>query len=116
MANNIRGVQPLAWGTLVTTGYITETINASDKTDETVISDEGGDAAIQITGYGLKTDVTLEVIPKTSSTPPVAGSVFAYGPATAIKIVVITIDRKKMNKDVEKWTIKGNFFPNITLS
>jgi len=119
MALNIRGIQPIAWGTITTTGFLTESINASDKTDEKIIDGDDGDQAIQITGFGLKTDVTLEVIPKSSvDAPPVCGDVFGYGPTgdDQILITIISIDRKKMNKDVEKWSIKGNFMPTITLT
>lgn len=118
MALNIRGVQPLAWGTIVTTGYLTESINDDQKTDEVLVIDEGGDPAIQITGFGIKNDVTLEVIPKAAvGDAPVAGDVFAYGAGDDIVyIVILNITKKKMNKDVEKWTIKGDFFPNIDLT
>lgn len=117
MALNIRGIQPLSWGTVSTTGFITESINESTKTDETLVVDEGGDPVIQITGFGVKTDVTLEVIPKaTGATLPVVGDVLTYGPDPGTSIVVITIDVKRVSKDVQKWSIKGDYFPTIDLS
>lgn len=118
MALNIRGIQPLAWGTVVTTGYLTESIGEDDKTDQTIINDEGGNPAIEITGYGIKADVTLEVIPKASvGTPPVPGQVFGYGASgSQTLITILAISKKQVNKDVVKWTIKGDYFPNITLT
>jgi hypothetical protein len=60
--------------------------------------------------------VSLEVIPKsTVTTPPVAGDIFAYG-VTPKYITILGISKKRNNKSVEKWTIKGNRFPNIDLS
>lgn len=116
MALHIRGIQPLSWGNVVTTGYLTESINNGAKTGEVLVTDEGGDEAIQITGFGVKNDVTLEVIPKASVTPPVVGDVFQYGGSSGTKIVILAIDKKTAGKEVEKWSIKGNFFPNITLT
>ncbi|HEX8310616.1 MAG TPA: hypothetical protein VF614_04805 [Chthoniobacteraceae bacterium] len=118
MALNTRGIQPLAWGTTVTTGYVTETQGEDDSTEELIIDDEAGDVATHITGFGLKTDVNLDVIPKsTITTPPVAGDIFSYGPTGSVKkCVIITISKKRVKKDVEKWSIKGVRHPNITLT
>jgi hypothetical protein len=58
--------------------------------------------------------VTLEVIPKsTITTPPAVSEVFTYG---SKKITITGIDKKRLKKDVEKWTIKGNRFPNVALT
>lgn len=116
MALNIRGIQPLSWGNVSTTGYLTESISDSKKTDESITVDDGGDPAIQVTGFGIRNDVTLEVIPKDATVAPEPGDVFTYGPSPGTLITVITIDKKTMSKDVEKWSIKGNYFPNIDLS
>ena len=114
MAANIRGIQPLAWGTQVITGYVNEGSTEDESTEELIIEDEAGDACTQITGFGMKADVTLDVIPKsTVTTPPAAGEIFTYG---SKKITILTISKKRIKKDVEKWSIKGNRFPNITLT
>lgn len=109
---NIRGIQPLAWGTEVISGYVNESQTESDSTEQMTIENEAGAVVTSITGFGRKTDVTLEVIPKQSATPPVPGDVLTYG---SKKIEVITIDRKRVKKDVEKWTIKGVRYPDVSI-
>ncbi len=109
----IRGIQPLSWGTTVIDGYVNESQGEDETTGEHLIDDEGGDVVCQITGFGLKADVTLEVIPKSSVTPPVASDIFNYGDKS---ITILGIMKKRIKKDVEKWTIKGNRFPGVSLS
>lgn len=117
MSLQIRGIQPLAWGTVVTTGYVTESTSEDESTQEAFITDEVADEVTQITGFGVKTDTTLEVIPKSGTVAPVVSDVFTYGTSPDTKsITIITISKKRVNKDVEKWSIKGNAFPNIDLT
>lgn len=112
MAAQVRGIQPLAFGTTTITGYVNDTTTTDSSTEELVIEDELGDIITQITGFGVKHDVTLEVIPKSSVNPPAPADVFTYG---SEKIVVINLSRKKAKKDVEKWTIKGMRYPAVSL-
>jgi hypothetical protein len=96
------------------TGYVNESTGEDETGGQLVIDDEGGDVITEITGFGLKTDVTLEVIPKsTVGTPPAVGDVFTYG---AKKITILGVSKKRIKKDVEKWTIKGDRFPGIALT
>jgi hypothetical protein len=114
MPQTIRGIQPLSWGTIVTTGYVTESTSETEKTEEATIVNESGDVVTQIVGFGKMTDVTLEVIPKNDvGTPPAPGDVFTYGTR---KIVILSIDKKTTSRDVEKWSIKGNRYPDISLT
>ena len=116
MAVTIRGIVPLNWGTDTCSGYVVETTSDDGTTGESLIENEVGDPITQITGFGIKNEVTLDVIPKSSiTTPPVAGDVLAYG-ATPKSMTILSIGKKRTNKGVEKWTIKGNYFPNISLS
>ncbi len=112
MSATIRGIQPLSFGTQTITGYVNDTTSEDQSTEELVIEDELGDIITQITGFGVKHDVTIEVIPKSSVSSPAAADVFTYG---ASKIVIITISKKRVKKDVEKWTIKGMRYPGINL-
>lgn len=109
----IRGIQPLSFGTVVTTGFVTESMGEDDSGGQVLIEDEGGDFCTEITGFGLKTDVTLEVIPKSTATKPAQGEIFTYG---AKKITVLGVNAKRVKKDVEKWTIKGDRLPNVSLA
>lgn len=110
----IRGIQPLAWGTQTISGYVNESSTEDETTGQFLIEDEVGDVCTEITGFGMKADVTLEVIPKdTVTSPPVASDIFTYG---SKKITILSISKKRVKKDVEKWTIKGNRFPNVALT
>lgn len=112
---NIRGVQPLSWGTEAITGFINESQTESESTDEMIIENEEGAVVTQITGFGRKSEVTLEIIPKQGATLPVPGDVLTYG-VSSKKITILTIQKKRIKKDVEKWTVTGNRYPDITLT
>lgn len=110
---NIRGIQPLAWGTETITGFVTQSSSRDASTEEFTIKDEQGHIITQITGFGEKTEYTFEVIPKAAATLPAPGDVLTVG---SEKMVVLTIGKKRTEGDVEKWSIKGVSYPNITLS
>lgn len=112
MAISIKGIQPLSFGSTVSAGYITESTTEDESTEEVLIEDEIGDIVTSITGIGIKFDVSIDVIPKAGTTPPSAGQTFTY---SGITMVILNISRKKIKKDVQKWTIKGNRFPLINL-
>lgn len=111
-AVNIRGIQPLAWGTETITGYVTNSSSRDVSTEEFVIKDEQGRIITQITGFGVKTEFTFEVIPKSAATIPVAGDIMTIG---SEKCVILTLGRKRTDNDVEKWSIKGVSYPDIDL-
>ena len=114
MAVNIRGVQPLAWGTEVVTGYITESSNRDASTEEFTIKDEEGHIVTQITGFGEKTEFSFEFIPKSSiTTPPVPGDIFTVGDE---KFVLLRTPKKRAQGDVEKWSFSGVSYPGISLA
>ena len=105
---------PLKWGTTNISGYVVESDDETESTEQKTIEDEGGHTVTDISKFGRKTERTIEVIPASSvTTPPAAGEVFTYG---AKKIRIISIQKKRVKKDVEKWTIKGNSFPGVTLT
>jgi hypothetical protein len=108
----IRGIQPLSFGATVTTGFVTESTTDDDSTDEILIEDEVGNIVTQITDVGVKGDITLEVMPKQGTSPPLVGDVLTYG---SQKVVIISISKKRVKKDAQKWTIKGTRYPLITL-
>ena len=108
-----RGLVPLSFGTTAITGYVVENISESASGETEVIYDEDGDAVIETSGFGLKTEVSLSVIPKSTATAPACGDIFTYGSA---KFVVSSVDIKKANKGVEKWELKGTKYPGISLS
>lgn len=95
------------------TGYVVESFSEDESTQELVIEDEIGDVITQIFGFGIKSEVTLEVIPKSATTRPAQGDLFSYGDK-AINVLGLSI--KRVKKDVEKWTIKGNRYPAVTPS
>jgi len=119
----IRGIQPLAWGNFTIDGYVNESTGEDTSTEEELIADEQAQTITQVTGFGMKTDVTLEVIPKAKNqagedvTAPNPSDIFTYGAAPNIKsITVISVSSKRTNKGVMKWTIKGNRFPDVPLT
>lgn len=103
---------PLSWGTVTLTGYVVESADEASSTGEHLIEDEIGDTVTQITKFGLKDEVTIEVIPATAIAPPVPGDVFTYD---GKKLTILTIAKKRVKKDVQKWTITGNRFPGVSL-
>lgn len=109
----IRGVQPLAWGTETIEGYVVEGTSRDASTEEFVVKDEQGRVITQITGFGKKTEYNLEVIPKSAVTPPVASDIMSVG---SEYFVIITINKKRTDGGVEKWAIKGVNYPDIDLS
>lgn len=112
MAATIRGIQPLSFGATVTTGFVTESTTDDDSTEEILIENEIGDIVTQITNIGVKGEITLEVMPKQGTSPPTVGDILTYG---SQKVVIITISKKRVKKDAEKWTIKGTRYPLISL-
>lgn len=109
---SIRGIQPLAWGTQTITGFVVNSTTRDVSTEEFEIKDEQGKIITHITGFGIKTEFTLEVIPKAATTPPTVAQVLQVG---AEKMVIINISKKNVNEDVEKWSIKGVQHPDIAL-
>jgi hypothetical protein len=118
MSAIVRGVVPLQFGVVVTTGFITENISDRHTGGKLNIEDENGDIATNITGFGLMREVTLEVIPKSAVTAgvPAVGDVFAWGPSGSLQYMIVDedVEVKQVKKNVEKWTIKGHIYPNIT--
>jgi hypothetical protein len=112
MSANIRGIQPLAWGTETLTGYVVGQTTRDVSSEEQIIKDEEGNIITHISNFGVKTEFTLELIPKTATAVPAIASVITVG---AEKFVLMTLSRKRMEGDVEKWTMKGVQHPNITL-
>jgi hypothetical protein len=78
-----------------------------------VIDDEGGDIITQISNFGNKSEVTISVIPKSATTRPAMSALFSYGDKV---LNVLGLSIKRMKKDVEKWTIKGNVYPGVAPS
>jgi hypothetical protein len=113
MAATIRGLQPLQWGTTAITGYVVENIGNDQSGGEFTIENEGGDTVTQITGFSVKNEVTVEVVPLTATVKPAAGDLFTYGTTT---ISIISVSEKEVKKDVVKWTIKGTFYPLVDLT
>jgi hypothetical protein len=113
MALNIRGVQPLAWGTQAITGYVTESSSLEPSTEEFILKDEEGHIITQITGFGEKTECTFSVIPKSGIvTPPVPGDVMTVG---TFGFVILRQPKKRTQGDVEKWDFVGVNYPGIDL-
>jgi hypothetical protein len=114
MAVQIRGVQPLAWGTETITGTIVESTTRDVSTEEFVIEDEEGHIVGHITGFGEKTEYSIDIIPlSTFVTPPAPADVLTVGTE---KMVILSISKKGQKKEVEKWSIKGVSHPGITLT
>lgn len=111
MPANILGVQPLKFGTTTTTGYVVDSTTEDESSEEFTIEDEGGNVVTQITAYGLKSEKTFEVIPKSSVTRPAAGTLITLG---GIALNILSVSIKNVKKDVEKWTVKGTVYPGIT--
>jgi hypothetical protein len=113
MSATIKGIQPLKFGTTTITGYIVEDYGGDVKTDELVIDNEAGDIVTQITGFGIKTEVSLSVIPLAATTGPAIDTVLTYD-SKAIRVLSCAI--KQVRKDVEKWVIKGTLYPNVSVT
>lgn len=118
MANayTIRGTKtPLSFGTTTIEGYIVDEQGIDKESEFIEIDDEEGRFVIDISGWGEKHRRRLKVIPLDNSTEPVAGDVLAYGVAGAEKMIVDTIRKVKVKKDVERWDIEGHSHPGIEL-
>ena len=111
MAATILGIQPLKFGTTTMDGFVIESFGEDETSQELVIEDEGGDVITQIGNFGLKSEVTLEVIPKSAATRPAMFDLFEYGDKS---LNILGLSIKRLKKDVEKWTIKGNVYPGVT--
>lgn len=107
----IKGVQPLSFGTVTTTGYVVDSTTEDESTQELVIEDEGGDVITQIIDWGNKNEVSVDVIPKTAAVRPAVADLITIG---GIALNILGLSVKKVKKDVEKWTIKGTVYPLIT--
>jgi len=115
MAATSRGaIVPLSFGTTAISGYVVESTSSNQTGETAEVTDEDGDVVYQRSGFGLKTEVSLEVIPKTATTAPVPGDAFTYDGSS--KIVIGSISIKKGNKDFEKWSITGVRFPDVTIT
>lgn len=110
MSATILGVQPLKFGTTTMDGYVVESYGEDETSQELVIEDEGGDIITQIGDWGIKSDVTIEVIPKSATTRPAQFDLFEYGDKS---LNILALSVKRIKKDVEKWTIKGNVYPGV---
>lgn len=113
MAATIRGVQPLSFGVETITGYVVASTTRDASTEEFIIKDEVGDVITQITGFGEKTEYNLDVIPKAAVGTPGPGDILGVGDDL---MVIITIQKKRMTGDAEKWTVKGVSYPGIDLT
>ncbi len=116
MAARILGIQPLKFGTTTISGYVVETITETETGGEVLIEDEGGNYVSVIGQFARKTEVSIEVIPKTgTTTPPEVGDTFAYGSKEITMLQ--SVETKEVNKDVTKWILKGlRFTPAISSS
>lgn len=110
MSATILGIVPLKFGTTVMSGYVVESFGEDQTTQEFIIEDEIGDVITQIGNFGIKSEVTLEVIPKESAVRPDVFDLFAYADKS---LNILSLSIKRMKKDVEKWTIKGNVYPAV---
>ncbi len=115
MAQTIRGVQPLKWGTNAADGFIVESVDNSRNGQEVTIEDETGEVVTHISGFGVTNAISISVIPLSTValTLPNPGDVFTWGTDSTI---IVSIDKKQVRKDVEKWSIKGKSFDAIALS
>lgn len=117
MALKIRGIQPLNWGTQKATGYVTESTGADMTGTDAQIEDEDGEFITDISGIGIKEDLQIDVIPLSTIDPDTMarpGDTFTYGTAPDEESMIIrSRSRKRVKKDVEKWTFKGQRFANI---
>ena len=109
-----RGIVPLSFGTTTITGYVVETTSINHSGETATIQDEDGDYVAETSGFGLKAEVSLDVIPKSTATAPAVGDIFTYD--SDQKIVISAVDIKKGNKDYQKWSLKGTRYPGVPLS
>ena len=118
MASVNEGIAVLAWGTTTVTGYIVETVQENTTSDSEQISDEDGQIISDIHSFGIRTAVTLSVVPKASTTAPAVGDTFTYTSEThgSQKITVKDIDFSSTNTGATRWSIRGERFPDITIT
>lgn len=118
MASTQEGVALLAFGTTTITGYVVETVTENTTSESIQIPDEDGQIITDIHSFGIATSVELSVIPKTSTTAPAIGDTFTYTSETfgSKKITIKEISASSAQKDVTRWTIRGDRYPDITLS
>ena len=119
MASVNDGIQVLSFGTTTITGYVVENISESTTSEEIEIQDEDGQFVAHINAFGVKTAVDITVIPKTTTTAPSIGDTFTYTSEThgaTQKFTITELPVVSSNKDVTRWNLKGNRYPDITIT
>jgi len=111
MANTTYGLQTLTFGVPVVSGYVTQTYDLGYSAANVVeVFNESGNRAVA--RYDDLTETLGFDAYIAGATLPVAGSVFTYG---ATKYEVLSVDKKGVNKDFTKVSIKGKKSEGITL-
>jgi len=118
MASVEDGVSLLAFGTVSVSGYVIENVSEPTTSESVSIQDEDGQYITDINNFGIMTSVSLSVIPKSGTAAPGIGDTFTYTSQThgSQKITIKEITCTSVNKDVTRWDIKGDRFPDITIT
>lgn len=118
MASVNDGIAVLSFGTTTITGYIVESVGEATTGESIQIPDEDGQIIVDIHSFMVQTSTDLTVVPKDAVSAPEIGDVFAYVSEThgSQKITVKEITVTSVNKDVTRWAIKGDRFPDIALT
>ena len=105
MAQSSYGVVPLKFGTDTFTGYIVDSVGREASTNVTELTDEIGDIVGVVTGFGNKTKITVETMPKTATTVIAVGAVMTIG---TVEYLVESVSEKQGKGEVMKYTITAN--------
>ena len=117
MAVKFRGTkQPIAFGTIKTTGFIVDSHEDSVEGSELEITDEEGNVVGHFSGYGIKYSRSASVITLTGATAPSPGETFTIGEeADNFSFIVKTVKKSRAKSDAEKWDISGTYYESVPL-
>jgi hypothetical protein len=105
--------QPICFGVEKLEGYIIEATEETVEGEELEIEDESNEVVAHISGFGIRYKRTASLIPLKNATAPAPGDSFKIG--DNFQFIVKSVKKARAKKDVEKWDLEGNFYPNVPM-
>lgn len=111
----LRGTkQPISFGVEKLTGYIVDATEETVEGEELEVENEEGNVVAHFSGFGIRIKRTASVIPLVGTTAPSPGDTFTIG--ENFSFIVKSVKKSRARKDVEKWDLEGNFYPDVPLA
>lgn len=103
--------QPISFGVEKLTGYIVDTTEETVEGEEIEVENEDGNVVVHFSGFGIRIKRTVSVIPLVGATAPSQRDTFTIG--ENFSFIVKSVKKSRTRKDVEKWDLEGNFYPDV---